>query len=150
MNRSKPHLKKGGTRILFNNLAESVSNVLQWQYVLHSFTNGLCDTKKADKYNAKPSNDSGLVQNLQIIRRSNINRCAIAHLNINSLRNKQVDKITGNDEILMISETKLGNRFTVGQFMIKGYSLPFRPDRDSQGGGISKNLQQKAFMLKST
>ena len=66
------------------------------------------------------------------------------------MKNKQVDKITGNDEILMISETKLGNSFTVGQFMIKGYSLPFRPDRDSQRGGISRNLQQKAFMLKST
>lgn len=72
-------------RIFFNNLAESVSNVLQWQSVLHSFTNGLCDTKKADKYNAKPSNDSGLVQNLQFIRRPKINRCALLHTYILTL-----------------------------------------------------------------
>ena len=64
---------------------------------------------------------------------------AVAHLHINSLRDKfknLVDKITGNDEILLVSETKLGNSFTAGQFLIKGHSPPFRWDRDSQGGGI--------------
>ena len=96
LNGSKLCLNKGGMRIFFNNLAESVSNVLQWQSVLHSFTNGLCDTKNSDKYNAKPSNDSGLVQNLQFIRRPKINRRAVANLHINSLRNKfknLVDKL---------------------------------------------------------
>ena len=59
---SKLHLDKRGMRILFNILVESVSNVLQWKSVLHSFTNGSCDTRKADEL--KSSNDSGLVQNV--------------------------------------------------------------------------------------
>ena len=36
----------------------------------------------------------------------------------------------------MISETKLDSSFPTGQFLINGYSEPFRIDRNSQGGGI--------------
>ena len=63
----------------------------------------------------------------------------VAHVNINSLRLKfdsVVEKITGNVDILMISETKLDNSFPEGQFLIDGYSKPFRIDRNSHGGGI--------------
>ena len=63
----------------------------------------------------------------------------VAHLNINSLRIKFdsfEQKITGNVETLMISETKLDNSFPDGQFLIKGYSKPYRIDRNCHGGGI--------------
>ena len=63
----------------------------------------------------------------------------VAHLNINSLRLKfdsLVQKITGNVDILMISETKLDNSFPEGQFLIEGYSKPYRIDSNCQGGGI--------------
>ena len=36
----------------------------------------------------------------------------------------------------MVSETKLDNSFPVSQFLIDGYSPPFRLDRDNNGGGI--------------
>ena len=63
----------------------------------------------------------------------------MAHLNINSLRNKfdsLVDQIKGNIDILVISETKLDESFPVGQFKIPGFATPFRRDRNELGGGI--------------
>ena len=36
----------------------------------------------------------------------------------------------------MISETKLDESFPVGQFLIDGYSVPYRFDRDGNDGGI--------------
>ena len=63
----------------------------------------------------------------------------IAHLNINSLRNKfefLVDQIKGKVDLLMVSETKLDENFPQGQFKISGFSRPFKLDRNSNGGGI--------------
>ena len=79
------------------------------------------------------------IESLKAIRKRNLNRIVVAHLNINSLRNKfdyLIEQITGNIDILMISETKLDSSFPTGQFLINGYSEPFRIDRNSQGGGI--------------
>ena len=73
------------------------------------------------------------------IRKRSLNKLVVAHLNINSLRLKfdsLVQKITGNVDILMISETKLDNSFPEGQFLIEGYSEPYRIDRNCHGGGI--------------
>ena len=39
-------------------------------------------------------------------------------------------------DVLMISETKMDNSFPISQFTITGYSIPFRLDRTSHGGGI--------------
>ena len=36
----------------------------------------------------------------------------------------------------MISETKIDNSFPISQFTMTGYSIPFRLDRTSHGGGI--------------
>ena len=36
----------------------------------------------------------------------------------------------------MISETKIDESFTVSQFLIDGFSTPFRLDRNDNGGGI--------------
>ena len=36
----------------------------------------------------------------------------------------------------MISETKLDNSFPEGQFLIPGYSSPYRFERNCRGGGI--------------
>ena len=79
------------------------------------------------------------IESLKAIRKRNLNRIVVAHLNINSLRNKfdyLIEQITGNIDILMISETKLDSSFPTGQFLINGYSESFRIDRNSQGGGI--------------
>ena len=36
----------------------------------------------------------------------------------------------------MISETKIDESFPLSQFMIDGFSMPYRCDRNSHGGGI--------------
>ena len=39
-------------------------------------------------------------------------------------------------DILLVSETKVDPSFPLNQFAIKGFSVPFRLDRNSSGGGI--------------
>ena len=63
----------------------------------------------------------------------------IAHLNINFLQNKfepLAKLVRGKVDILIISETKIDDSFHTNQFMIDGYSSPFREDRNSHGGGL--------------
>ena len=68
-----------------------------------------------------------------------MNRIIIAQININSIRNKfdaLVSGIRGNVDILTISETKIDDSFPNKQFLIDGYTAPYRLDRNSVGGGI--------------
>ena len=44
--------------------------------------------------------------------------------------------VTEDIHILMITETKLDDSFPVSQFLIQGFSIPFRLDRNKNGGGI--------------
>ena len=39
-------------------------------------------------------------------------------------------------DIFMVTETKLDDSFPASQFNVKGFSTPFRPDRNKNGGGI--------------
>ena len=76
---------------------------------------------------------------LKAIRLKNVNKPMIAHLNINSLRNKfefLISLSEDNLDVLMISETKLDESFPTNQFMINGFSAPFRLDLNDKGGGI--------------
>ena len=64
-----------------------------------------------------------------MIRTKNPNRIVLAHLNINSLRNKfdiLIDQITGKVDVMVISDTKLDDSFPESQFKIPGYSSIFR------------------------
>ena len=63
----------------------------------------------------------------------------ITHLNINSIRNKSdflSFMVENTADILLISETKLDDSFPSGQFKICGFSMPYRYDRNSMGGGL--------------
>ena len=59
-----------------------------------------------------------------------------AQLNINSIRNtfdQLKGMVTGNIDILILTETKLNNTFRQTQFSIDGYSKPYRLDRSENG-----------------
>ena len=76
---------------------------------------------------------------LKALRLKNVNKLIIAHLNINSLKNKfefLISLIKDNIDVLVISKTKLDESFPTSQFMINGFSAPFRLDRNDKGGGI--------------
>ena len=71
------------------------------------------------------------IESLKAIRKRNLNRIVVGHLNINSLRNKfdcLIKQITGNIDILIILKTKLDSSFPTNQFLINGYSELFRID----------------------
>ena len=71
--------------------------------------------------------------------RRNFNKLVLEHLNINSLRNKfdaLTQQITGNVDTFMLLETKLDSSFPESQFLIPGYSTPYRVDRTCHGGGL--------------
>ena len=77
--------------------------------------------------------------NLKSLRRRNFNKLVRGHLTINSLMNKfdtLTQQISGNVDILMLWETKPDRSFPEGQFLIPGYSAPYRIDRICHGGGL--------------
>ena len=59
---------------------------------------------------------------------------------INSIRNKfeSLVRFVGNNlDILKVSEKKIDDTFPESQFLIEGFSKPFRLDHTAKGGGIS-------------
>ena len=88
----------------------------------------------------RPSNPyHHIFTSLRNIRIANLNNVIIAQLNINSLRNKfhaLKEMISGNIDILVLTETKLDGTFPRSQFRIPGYRVPYRKDRDTHGGGV--------------
>ena len=101
--------------------------------ISESVTTQLSDTCEFDRQSPEPNS---ILNNIRI---RNTNRLIIGQLNINSLRNK-IDAlrtiIMDNLDILVVTESKLDNTFPTNQFLIDGFSTPFRLDRDSRGGGV--------------
>ena len=69
------------------------------------------------------------------MRISNLNKVIVAHLNVKYFPDKlDAIKIIIPSIIDMISsETKLDASYTASQFIIEGFSNPFRLDRNSNG-----------------
>ena len=69
----------------------------------------------------------------------------IAHLNINSIRNKFCelkDLITSNSlDIVVLSETKIDDKFPTSQFQIPGYKAPYREDGNAHVGGLLVHIK---------
>ena len=61
-------------------------------------------------------------------------------MNKNSIRNKYLislqEQVAGNIDVVMILETKIHESFSVGKFLLPGFSVPYRSDRDSKGGRV--------------
>ena len=81
--------------------------------------------------------DPGLI--LETLTTKNSDKIIIGHLNINFIENKfssLVSLVKDKLDIFMVSETKIDDSFPENQFIIEGYSKPFRRDRNSHGGGL--------------
>ena len=97
---------------------------------------GLGEYNSSDSRGNKRENLKSI---LKTVKNENRNKLVFAHLNINSIRNKfdfLRDQIKGNIDVLMVSETKLDASFPIGNFIIDGFSTPYRLDRNAKGGGI--------------
>ena len=57
----------------------------------------------------------------------------------------------GNADILMVTETKIDESFLISQFIIPGFTSPYRFDRTKDGGGIlvyiSENIPSKLLNI---
>ena len=104
---------------------------------MHSLENSkVSNAVTCDEFSAKKLEDN---TNLHFIRKGNFNRLVLAHININSIR--KVQQITNNVDFLMTSETKLDNSFPEGQFLIPGYSSPYRFYRNCRGQNTKENVK---------
>ena len=94
---------------------------------------------ETESLSTSPTIDLSPENVLREIRVNNVNRVIIGSLNINSLAPKFEELkavIRTNLDILIIQETKLDDSFPPGQFLIDGYSQPYRLDRNKYGGGV--------------
>ena len=76
---------------------------------------------------------------LTSLLKDNPDRLIFAQLNINSIRNKfdyLSDLVKGKVDVLLISETKIDDSYPKSQFLIKGFSDPYRLDCNCLGGGL--------------
>ena len=89
---------------------------------------------------------SDCISDLKALRSDNSNKLVFAYININSIRNFQFlsTQVKGNIDVLMVSEAKIGNSFPVGNFVIDGFSRPYRLDRGSNVGGIMLYVGENA------
>ena len=93
-------------------------------------------TQNLDEKNGQNVVDIRELKNLRIKYHD---RLIIGSLNINSLSGKFDQlKFTINDnlDVIIIQETKIDESFPEAQFLIPGYSKPYRMDRNKFGGGI--------------
>ena len=76
---------------------------------------------------------------LKSLREENPNRLVFLQININSVKNKiqfLASQIINNVDVLLVSETELDDSFPTVQFLLHGFSKPYRLDRCSNGDRI--------------
>ena len=82
---------------------------------------------------------------LRNLRVKFLNRLIFASLNINSIRNKFImlsDLVRGNVDVLFVCETKIDQTFPSSQFVIPGFTTPYRLDRTGNGGGVMLYIRE--------
>ena len=139
LNKSKLHLNRNGYETASKNFVNFILN----NYNLLPETNKKANidigvSSTSSTLNEKSDIDNEIVDHitnadLKSLRIRNLNKIVVGHLNINSIRNKfdfLAHQVKGNIDILMISETKLDESFPAGQFLLSGYSVPFRFNRN--------------------
>ena len=78
-------------------------------------------------------------EEIKQLKQRNPHNLTCSYLNINSIRNKfhnLIDMIDQNIDIICLGETKLDDSFPSSNFLIPGYSSPYRLDVDSKSGGL--------------
>ena len=79
------------------------------------------------------------ITEIKNLRLRNINKVILANLNINSLPNKfdQLKEIVLiYADVLVVTEAKLDDTFLTSQYLVTGFSVPYRLDRNRNGDGI--------------
>ena len=119
----KLYLNRRGNTVLAKNLLDCIENC--WREVSEKalfLKEYLSDSSETESAKNSPST-------LNAIRKNEINRLIFANNNINIIRNKfdmLASKFKGNTDVIMISEIKLDDTFTVDQLVLEGFSKPYQ------------------------
>ena len=84
--------------------------------------------------NKQDLNPLSVVKNLRL---KNVNKTIIGQINIKSISskfNQLKELVLKHVDILVVCETKLDETFPSSQFHLDGFSLPYRLDRNRNGG----------------
>ena len=134
-----PCVSNPSTPVLFDvNRTEDIPSVLKPKHVL-SEKNDTTDTNNDISNGQEACTVDNAIDILNEIRKTYFKNIVIGHLNINSLVNKfDALKLIIEDrlDILVLVETKLDDSFPEKQFIIEGYTKPYRLDRNFHGGGV--------------
>ena len=101
--------------------------------------------RKSENLLSKPLNEENTydTRELKHPRNKNAYRVIIGHININSIRNKSLVKYVGNNlDILMVSERKRDDTFPESQFLMEGFSTPYRLDWTAKDGRVLLYIRQ--------
>ena len=131
------YLNKGGGEVIYPTIPISPSGSGKIDDNTSDTPNTPLENLNRDTSSENNSNDPSII--LNTLRSKNRERIIVGHLNINHIEKKfepLVSLIKDRIDIVLFSETKIDSSFPTTQFEIKGYSKPFRRDRDIHGGGL--------------
>ena len=133
------------------NLASEFSESIKTSKLTSKVSNKL-NAKSAGKISIGHNDSCDTFTDLSQLRIKNVNRLIIEHLNINTKSGKfdQLKTlIEKNIDVLIFTETKIDASFPNSQFIIDGYSSPFRYDRNRFGGEMFLSIFGMIFCVKN-
>ena len=123
LNKGKRHLNKRGSNILSSTFVSELYRIFTWQHDKNN-TGFIVEECNSDKTNVDQRVTDGNSV-LKSLRCNNLSKLVFAHLNINSIRNK-FELLCEQVDVLMVSETKIDDSFPIGNFLIHGFSPPYK------------------------
>ena len=87
---------------------------------------------------------------MEELKKKNLSRIVIVHLNINSIRNKfevLSGGMEGNVDISVISETKIDDSFPTGQFTMESFATLCRLKRNCFSDGIMAYAREDISLI---
>ena len=133
------------------NLTSEFSESIKTSKLTSKVSNKL-NAKSAGKISIGHNDSYDTFTDLSQLGIKNVNRLNIGHLNINTKSGKfdQLKTlIQKNIDVLIFAETKIDASFPNSQFIIDGYSSPFRYDRNRFGGEMFLSIFGMIFSAKN-
>ena len=145
LSRKGLHLNKSGSRCLAINVLERVKKFWKnesYVSIAEEDELAICSkTSNLSNNHIESETEKNKSQNINLksLREENPDRPIFAQININSIRNKfqfLASQVINKIDVLLVSETKLDDSFPTAQFLLDGFSKPYRLDRCSNGDGL--------------
>ena len=131
LSRKGLRLNESGSRCLAINFLES--NIAEKDEL--AFCSKTANLSNNHIKSEKEKNKSQNI-NLKSLREENPDRPIFAQINTNSIRNKfqfLASKVINKVDVLLVSETKLDDSFPTAQFLLDGFSKPYKGSRFESG-----------------